>query len=214
MRAPLICLPAMALFACAEPAQEPQRAAPTAARPPDPPPPSPLEQPPRPPRPGDPSPVHQTYYETRYGVSRAEGQRRQANEQHVSDLGRRLGERRLFGYSSIRIEHEPYAVVVAFKQAPDRAAILALAHPSLRGDLRFEQARRTAGEIDRDGDRIVAALQGIGPGWAGGYDVFSQKFEYNFRSPQAVREAERRIPPDLRGDVVLKVGSVPMPLSR
>ena len=211
MRRVLSAVVPMALLACAERQDEPQGPvrAPSAAVTPERPP-SPEEQPPPPPGAAQPSTRYRTYYESRYGVTRAEGERRMANEQHVSALSQWLMERQPLGFSSIRIQHEPdYAIVIAWKGEPDRTAILAQADPSLRGDIRFERARRNAREIERDGDRIITALRPIRAQWSGGYDVLTQLFRFRFESSGALQEAQRRIPADLRDDVRLEIGSVP-----
>lgn len=117
------------------------------------------------------------------------------------------------GFSAIWIEHEPaYTVFLAFKEPPDKQAILARADPALRPHIVFRTASRTQAEIERDLDRVIGAMRGIPGEWAGGYDVKTGKFVYNVTSPAGVAFAERRLPPDLRGDVTFRLGSVPQPL--
>lgn len=176
-----------------------------------------LEQPPAPPGPGaaPPSPVRGSYYATRYGVSEEEAMRRNENEEHVSSLARSLRLDPVSGFSDLWIEHEPrYAIVLAFKHPPDRDAILKRAHPSIHRDIDFRSAKRSRAEIARDQDRLIAILRKSPGQWAGGYDVKTGKFVFDFTSAAGVAYGERNLPDDLREDVVLRVGSVPAPLSR
>jgi hypothetical protein len=173
--------------------------------------------PPRAPIPPGPSPQTsgRSYLAERYGISEEESQRRLRNETHVGSLAQSLRLRPLPGFSDIWIEHEPlYGVIVAFKGVPPRAEVLNRAHASLRSDIVFRTAKRDHSEIERDQDRIIAVLQPAPGGWAGGYNVKNEKFEFTFASPAGVAFAERRIPADLRSDVVLRVGAIPQPLSR
>ena len=173
--------------------------------------------PPGPPRasPHGPTAPWGTHIAEQYGISIEEAQRRLDNETHVSSLNRYLRRGAPPGFSSLWIQHEPsYAVVVAFKGTPDRAALLARAHPAIRRDIVFRPAKRDRFEIERDGDRIVAALQRTPGAWSGGYDVNTQKFGFNFATKEGLAYAERIVPADLRDDVVLRLGGVPVPLSR
>ncbi len=212
------------MAACSQGRDEPPAAAQAVVVPDAPPrPPSRLETPPPPPPPPPPSGAAPTpagggavtYYQHQYGVSRAEAERRVASQEHVGALNEWLHTAGPPGFSSLWLQHEPeYGVFISFKGNPDTAAVLARAHPSLRGDIRFVAAKRTAREIERDGDRVVAALQQIRTPWAGGYDVKTQKFAFNFSSQEAVATARRLVPADMLEDVVLTVGSVPVPLAR
>lgn len=157
----------------------------------------------------------QSHLAQTYGISDEEAQRRLAAQEHVSALARNLRLGRVAGFSEIWIEHEPrYAIVLAFKRPPDEAAILSRAHSSIRGDIVFRSAKRTRAEIERDGDRIVAAFRGAPGTWAGGYDVKTEKFEFDFATQAGLAFAERNVPPDLKDDVIVRIGSVPVPLAR
>lgn len=119
------------------------------------------------------------------------------------------------GFSAIWIEQEPaYTVLLAFKEPPDKQAILARADPALRPHIMFRTASRTQADIERDLDRVIEAMRGVPGEWAGGYDVKTGKFVYNVTSPAGIAFAEKRLPPDLRADVTFRLGSVPQPLAR
>lgn len=139
------------------------------------------------------------------------------SQDHILPLLGELRGRPWPGFSSLRLRHAPsYAIVVAFKGGASeavRAAVLARAHPSIRRDIVFRSARRTAAEIDRDQDRIVAALHGLEGGWSGGYEVEADRYGFTFATEGLVEEARRRVPADLRGDVDLRVGPVPVILA-
>ena len=138
---------------------------------------------------------------------------RQANDEHISALSSSLRLKPSKGFSSIWIEHEPrYEVVLAFKGEPDREAVFARAHPSLRPHIRFRSAKRDQAEIERDGDRIIAAFRKLPVAWAGGYDVRTEKFDFRVATPEGRAVAERNLPDDLKNDVTLQVGGVPVPL--
>jgi hypothetical protein len=148
-------------------------------------------------------------------VSEQEGRRRLDNEAHVSDLARSLRLRPIAGYADLWIRHEPsYAVVVDFKGAPPRAAVLERAHQAIRPDIVVRAAKRDRTQIVRDGDRLLARLRGTPGPWTGGYNVRTGRFHYHFVSPAALAHAERRIPTDLRPDVILRIGAVPQPAAR
>jgi hypothetical protein len=155
------------------------------------------------------------YLASRYGITPAEASRRLALEPLVSALSQNLHEHPSPGFSAIWIEHEPkYAVVIALKPPADEAAVLARADPALRPHLVFRTADRTAAEIERDSDRLLAALRPLRAGWSGGYDVSRGRFVFTFGSAAVVAEAQRLIPSDLSDDVELEIGSVPVLLER
>ena len=226
-RLPAACL-ALVLCGCADAAQKAGDS--DAARSPRPPveeePPPPPGTPPRPGRapaaaplgpprasPHGPTAPWGAHIAEQYGISIEEAQRRLGNETHVSSLNRWLREAAPPGFSDLWIEHEPYAIVLAFKRPPDKAALLARAHPAIRSDILFRTAKRDRAEIERAGDRIVAALQRTPGAWSGGYDVKTEKWLFNFASKAGLAFAERALPADLRGDVTLRLGGVPVPLS-
>jgi hypothetical protein len=154
-------------------------------------------------------------YGAEHRVTEQEGRRRLDNEVHVSALARSLRLRPIAGYADLWIRHEPtYAIVVDFKGSPPRHAVLARAQPAIHHDIVLRTAKRNRREIVRDNDRITALLRSTPGEWVGGYDVKTGRFEYRFASPAAVASAEKRIPADLRNDVVLRIGAVPRPLTR
>jgi hypothetical protein len=154
-------------------------------------------------------------YGAEHGVSEREARRRLDNEAHVSALDRSLRLRPIAGYADLWIRREPtYAIVVDFKGSPPRDAVLARAQPAIHQDIVLRTAKRNRGEIVRDNDRITALLRSTPGEWAGGYDVKTGRFEYRFASPVALAFAGKRIPADLRNDVVLRIGAVPQPLAR
>ena len=221
------CLPLL-VYGCADAAQQADDSAgarsaraPMEEEPPPPPgmppPPGRAPAPPAPPRgsPHGPTAPWGAHLAEQHGISIEEAQRRLNNEAHVSGLAQYLRRANPPGFSDLWIQHEPtYAIVLAFKRPPDKAALLARAHPAIRGDVVFRSAKRDRGEIERDGDRIIAALQRTPGAWSGGYDVKSETFGFNFASRAGLAYAESNIPADLRRDVVLRLGGVPVPLSR
>lgn len=177
---------------------------------------------PPPPPPGEPQPgrtqgLEPAAYQLMqtYGIDAEEAAMRLRAEEATAALARTLRRRPPRGFSDIWIEHEPdYAVVLAFKHPPDRAAILARADPEIRPHIVFRSAARDRAEIERDSDRVIAAMRGAPGQWAGGYDVRTGRFEYTATGPQTVAHAERHLPRDLRADVTFRVGAVPVPLAR
>ncbi len=159
-------------------------------------------------------PVGTSYLAQEYGISEPEAQRRQRNDEHVSALARSLRLKPTAGFSDLWIEHEPYAVKIAFKGRPDREAVLARAHPELRRDIVFVSAKRDRAGIERDIDRVNDAFRKLSGQWSGGYDVRTEKFEYKVMTPADRAAAESYLPPDLKGDVTISVGGVPQPLGR
>ena len=161
-------------------------------------------------------PVARGHLGQRYGISQAEADVRLANQERVSALSRSL--RRddpLPGFSTIWIRHEPeYAVVVDFKGAPDVDAVRARADPALRPFLVFRSVARSEADIERDMDRIIAAMRGGPRDWTAAYEVETGRFLFNAPAPATVAFAEKRLPPDLRKDVVFRVAPIPMPLAR
>ena len=152
---------------------------------------------------------------TRYGISAEEAAMRLRAEEHVSALARALRRDPVHGFSDLWIEHAPaYAVVLAFKHPPDREAILRRAHPDLRPHIVFRSSARSRAEIERDSDRVIAAMRGAPGQWAGGYDVRTGRFVYEATGPATIAYAERHLPADLRDDVTFRVGSVPVPQVR
>ena len=97
---------------------------------------------------------------------------------------------------------------------PPTKRILRRADPALRDDIVFPSAKRDRAEIERDSDRIIAAMQGTPGAWAGGYDVKSGKFAFDVTGEAGVAYAKRNVPPDLRDDVIIRVGPVPVPLAK
>jgi hypothetical protein len=144
-----------------------------------------------------------------------EGAHPARNDERVSALSRRLRLDPSAGFSQIWIDHEPrYSVVLAFKGPVEREAILALADPALRPFIEFRPASRTQAEIERDGDRLIAALRGMPGEWAGGYEVETERFVFTVGTPAAQAWAREHVPADLRGGVDFRIGSVPQPLGR
>ena len=162
-----------------------------------------------------PEPVARGHLGQAYGISQAEADVRLANEERVSALARRLRREPLRGFSTIWIRHEPeYGVIVDFKGAPDVDGVRKRADPALRPFLIFRSVPRSQAEIERDMDRIIAAMRGGPTAWTAAYDVETGKFLFNAPAPATLAYAEKRLPPDLRKDVVLRIGSIPVPLAR
>ena len=163
-----------------------------------------------------PEPVARGHLGQAYGISEAEAEVRRANEERVSALSMNL--RRddpLPGFSTIWIRHEPdYAVVVDFKGEPDVEAVRARADPALRQFLVFRSVARSQSDIERDMDRIIAAMRGGPKDWTAAYEVETGKFLFNAPAPATLAYADKRLPPDLRKDVILRVASIPVPLAR
>lgn len=154
-------------------------------------------------------------YAQTHGVSLAEATARLENQDRTGKLSSRLRRNPMPGFSAIWIEHEPeYAVVLAFTGPVDEKAVLALAEPELRPHIVFRRAKRDQATIERDLDRIIAALRPAPGRWSGGYDVKTEKFLLNVEGPGAKDYADRHIPEDLVDDVVVRLGGVPIPLAR
>lgn len=155
----------------------------------------------------------QIHFMTRYGVSAENARMRLDNEPLVSELSRTLRTDPLPGFSSIWIQHDPsYAVVIAGKATLDQAAVLSRADPILHPHIVFRAAARDQAQIERDSDRIIEAFRPAPGQWAGGYQVETGKFVYDFTSPEGVAFGQANLPPDLKDDVIVRVGSVPVPL--
>lgn len=145
-----------------------------------------------------------------YGISRDDAQVRLDNQERVSALAEALRRDPLPGFSDLWIEHEPrYAVVVAFKGAAPKAEVLRRADPKLRPFLEFREAKRDKAAIDRDLDRLIAAFRDAPVQWAGGYDVKTGRFGFDFATEAGADWARARVPDDLKADVDVRMGPVP-----
>lgn len=129
----------------------------------------------------------------------------------VVPFGRQV--RELPGFSDLYIEHEPsWHVVVAFAgKPPPLEQVKALASPVIRDRIIIRTASRTQAQITADLETIAEAFRGGGLGFAGGYDVRAQRFDMTVATQADRRRALALVPPSLRGDVDVTVGSLPVP---
>ena len=152
---------------------------------------------------------------TRYGIDADEERMRIESQEHIGALNTSLHENPLPGFTAIWIQHEPtYAAVVVSKVPLDRQEVLRRAHPSIRRHIVFRPAKRDRFEVERDQERILQMLRAAPGGWSGGYDVTVDKFVFDFAGPPGLSYAERNLPADLKDDVIFRIGSVPMLLTR
>jgi hypothetical protein len=102
--------------------------------------------------------------------------------------------------------------VVAFTAPPPpRDKIVALAPQPIRDRILVRTANWTRAEIDAGLDSLASALRATGLAWGGGYDVKTQRFEVMVTSPQQVERIRAAIPADLRNEVDVVVGALPVP---
>ena len=173
--------------------------------------------PPAPPRPGAPQPPHtgptlgENYLMRRYGVGRDEARLRLRDQPSISALAQSLGRDPPPGFAELWVQHDPaYAIVLAFKRAPDKAAVLARADPSIQPFIVFRGATRDGAELHRDLDRIVAVMRGSPPGWVTAHDVRTGKFTITVKGREGLAYAEKNLPADLKANTVIRVGLVPV----
>lgn len=121
--------------------------------------------------------------------------------------------RQMPGYSDLYIEHEPtWHVVVAFTPPPPgREQIAALAPPAIRDRILVRTAKRTRAEIEADLEALAASLRRTGIQFGGGHSHKTQRFEIKVASQAHVERIRTAIPTELRQDVDIVVGALPVP---
>ena len=151
-----------------------------------------------------------TYLMQQYGIGEADAEERVRLQLDIVELARQMEGLGDAAFTDIWVQHEPvYKIVIGFADAKDRTALLQQIDPKLRRHVLVRQTPRNAQEVESGLASIIAALRTSGISYTGGYDTPSGQFVVVVESADDLQRIRTMIPPSLRGDTRLIIGSVP-----
>lgn len=168
---------------------------------------------PTPPPPGNATPVQSAevdslaYIAKRFGLSRADAERRLALQDEAAQWAERLVVSAPAGFVDIDIEHEPSFVVnVYFARDASQAEVAQLAPPELRRYVKARRVRKAKAAIQDDIQTIFTTLSGTEIEYAVYSDLRSNKIVIELVDQNRRQEVLALLPSDLRADTLIKQG--------
>lgn len=153
-----------------------------------------------------------TYLMQTYGIDRQEAQMRIDLQDEIVGIAEEIGAASDSNFAFILVQHEPvYKIVIAYDDVSDKNAVLQAVDPQLRRFVQLRTVPKSRSGIQADLEALARAFEATGAAFGGGYNVHNGKYVFTVETNEAARELREAVPPALRGDVEIVVGTLPKP---